>query len=83
MDDDLWQVFEDEKGGIGRDELAWPCECKKPREFCYVMFTSGSTGKPKGVCGTEKGIWYIKDEFGSIIDGDNTTFPGEKSFMGT
>lgn len=29
------------------------------------------------------GIWYIKDEFGSIIDGDNTTFPGEKSFMGT
>uniref|UniRef100_A0A0E0A427 4-coumarate--CoA ligase n=1 Tax=Oryza glumipatula TaxID=40148 RepID=A0A0E0A427_9ORYZ len=56
MDDDLWQVFEDEKGGIGRDELAWPCECKKPREFCYVMFTSGSTGKPKGVCGTEKGL---------------------------
>jgi acyl-CoA synthetase len=55
MDDDLWQVFEDEKGGIGRDELAWPCEYKKPREFCYVMFTSGSTGKPKGVCGTEKG----------------------------
>uniref|UniRef100_A0A0E0HJT7 4-coumarate--CoA ligase n=1 Tax=Oryza nivara TaxID=4536 RepID=A0A0E0HJT7_ORYNI len=54
MDDDLWQVFEDEKGGIGRDELAWPCECKKPREFCYVMFTSGSTGKPKGAYGISR-----------------------------
>lgn len=27
------------------------------------------------------GILYIKDDFGSIIDGDNTTYPGEKSCM--
>jgi acyl-CoA synthetase len=41
--------------GIGGEELPWPCERERPREFCYVMFTSGSTGRPKGVCGTEKG----------------------------
>ncbi|KAF0916535.1 hypothetical protein E2562_007612 [Oryza meyeriana var. granulata] len=56
IDDDFWQGFEDGNGGIGGDELVWPCECERPREFCYVMFTSGSTGKPKGVCGTEKGL---------------------------
>lgn len=53
---DIRQGFEDEKGGIGREELIWPCERERMREFCYVMFTSGSTGKPKGVCGTEKGL---------------------------
>ncbi|XP_051198011.1 putative acyl-activating enzyme 19 isoform X2 [Lolium perenne] len=42
--------------GIGGEELPWPCERERPREFCYVMFTSGSTGRPKGVCGTEKGL---------------------------
>ncbi|XP_006655708.2 putative acyl-activating enzyme 19 [Oryza brachyantha] len=56
MDGDLWQGSEDGKDVIGREELAWPCECDRPRDFCYVMFTSGSTGKPKGVCGTERGL---------------------------
>uniref|UniRef100_A0A0D9WL05 4-coumarate--CoA ligase n=1 Tax=Leersia perrieri TaxID=77586 RepID=A0A0D9WL05_9ORYZ len=57
-DDDLWQrnIEDGNGGGIDREELIWPCDCEKPREFCYVMFTSGSTGKPKGVCGTEKGL---------------------------
>jgi acyl-CoA synthetase len=49
---DIRQWFRNENGG---EDLAWPCQCDRPRKFCYVMFTSGSTGKPKGVCGTEKG----------------------------
>jgi acyl-CoA synthetase len=55
LDGDIRQWSDDREVGIGREELAWPCERGRPREFCYVMFTSGSTGRPKGVCGTEKG----------------------------
>uniref|UniRef100_A0A8R7UXH6 4-coumarate--CoA ligase n=1 Tax=Triticum urartu TaxID=4572 RepID=A0A8R7UXH6_TRIUA len=50
------QGSDDVEAGVGGDELVWPCERKRPRGFCYVMFTSGSTGRPKGVCGTEKGL---------------------------
>uniref|UniRef100_A0A453GNN7 4-coumarate--CoA ligase n=7 Tax=Aegilops tauschii subsp. strangulata TaxID=200361 RepID=A0A453GNN7_AEGTS len=53
LNGDIRQGFDDVVGG---DELVWPCERERPREFCYVMFTSGSTGRPKGVCGTEKGL---------------------------
>ncbi|KAL6861649.1 hypothetical protein ACP4OV_017349 [Aristida adscensionis] len=59
LDGDIRQWFGDGDGGIGGEELAWPCERVTPRRFCYVMFTSGSTGKPKGVCGTEKGVYCI------------------------
>uniref|UniRef100_A0ACD5ZIQ7 Uncharacterized protein n=1 Tax=Avena sativa TaxID=4498 RepID=A0ACD5ZIQ7_AVESA len=56
LDGDIRQWSDNRDVGIGREELAWPCERERPREFCYVMFTSGSTGRPKGVCGTEKGL---------------------------
>lgn len=78
---EIRQGLYDGEVGIGGDGLAWPWERRRPREFCYVMFTSGSTGRPKGVCGTEKGISYIKDDYSSVADGDNTTYPGEKYFM--
>jgi acyl-CoA synthetase len=55
LDGGIRRWFQDENGGDGGEELAWPCEREWRRKFCYVMFTSGSTGKPKGVCGTEKG----------------------------
>ena len=55
LDGDIRQWSNDGGVGIGGEELVWPCERERLREFCYVMFTSGSTGRPKGVCGTEKG----------------------------
>uniref|UniRef100_A0A453QE72 4-coumarate--CoA ligase n=1 Tax=Aegilops tauschii subsp. strangulata TaxID=200361 RepID=A0A453QE72_AEGTS len=48
------QGSDDVEAGVGGDELVWPCERERLRDFCYVMFTSGSTGRPKGVCGMEK-----------------------------
>ncbi|XP_044437181.1 putative acyl-activating enzyme 19 isoform X2 [Triticum aestivum] len=50
------QGSDDVEAGVGGDELVWPCERERLRDFCYVMFTSGSTGRPKGVCGMEKGL---------------------------
>ncbi|CAM8910952.1 unnamed protein product [Rhodiola kirilowii] len=47
--------------------IPWPCERKKQRPFCYVLYTSGSSGKPKGVCGTEIGLlnryFWMKESY--------------------